>query len=608
MKNISMIAGIVTIFILVAYPSINNYKYNDHSKNWLNHDYGKNLLSSTEEYSIFMTEGGDNQVFSSLYFTYAEKLRQDLFPYDQKGNIFKRIYGDLRYVSVEILEERTYIVDQGLFTGLEPFYTDIRSLKKPYLVPYALGEPSTYLTWQRANQQDLGDFYYKNYGLMYKVQDIPYAIIDYIETIKSAYIDDIIPYLEGKLNREVSQEELTNWINQLVQEGLVSQNNREIIFLRSYSKPFKKDPTENFIIRWQEINNLPYYDYLSREIVISFAYEQLTLLGNKILELQKAYEVEDSLSTREEIMTSIQKYWTTIQEYSDTIISIGHDSSATLHNLGIFYLTAAEKYSFVTEDFIPKALELWELSLASSPYSWTTYNVLLWGYTRQSFVDPQQSELYLQLFDETKNKMIQHLSHWKSMKKDIEKSRPYQQSAQLFQIREQFSRLTEGLTEEANMIGQMLEGSLELNVSMVTGYFSKMANQLSFIAGTPVADRLFSLWLQAWKRFQSNKDFFTWHLGIFSELVSYGSLIDPMLIQASLADARNYLPSEREMTEQQLSLFINVLRIAIDAGTQADFIYYKNLLLQRAKSVVPPDQYEGFKNQIDQLGSRYEFS
>ncbi|MGL4676438.1 MAG: hypothetical protein ACRCWI_02075 [Brevinema sp.] len=604
MKKFSMITGVIIISVLVAYPSINNYKYNDHSKNWLNHDYGKNLLSSTEEYSVFMTEGGDNQVFSSLYFTYAEKLRQDLFPYDQKGNIFKRIYGDLRYVNYDVLQERTYLVDQGLFTGFEPFYTDIRSLKRPYLVPYALGKPSTYLTWQRPNQQELGDFYYKNYGLMYKVQAIPYAIIDYIETIKSASIGDIIPYIESKLNRSVSQEEFNNWVNQLVWEGYISQNNKEITLLHSYNKPFKKDPTETFIIRWKDIKNLPYYDYLSREIVISFAYEQITLLGNKMLELQKAYEIEDSLDTKQEIETTIQKHWSTIQEYSDTIVSVGHDSAATLHNLGIFYLSAAERYSFVTEDFVSKALEMWELSLASAPYSWSTYNILLWGYIRQAFVAREQATVYLQLFDETKDRMIENLSHWKSMKKDITKSRPYQQSVQLFQLREQYDRFTVGLGEEEIMIQKMLDGQSELNVSIVMAYFSKMANQLSFISGTSITNKMFTLWFQAWKKFQSNKDFLTWHIGISSELIAYGSLMDTELIKATLADTHKYLPSEQEMTEQQLSLFVNIFKIAAESGSQTDFIYYKNLLLQRAKTTLPQDQYENFTNQI--LSSQYD--
>src|SRR5271157_4997672 len=77
---------VILIIILSVIPFISNYKYCDNHNNWLNHDYCKYLMSSTEEGSIYMTEGGDNQVFGSLYFTYAEKLRPDLTPYDQKGN------------------------------------------------------------------------------------------------------------------------------------------------------------------------------------------------------------------------------------------------------------------------------------------------------------------------------------------------------------------------------------------------------------------------------------------------------------------------------------------------------------------------------------------
>ena len=230
------------IMVLAIIPAFNNYKYNDHSKNWLNHDYGKNLLSSTEEYSVFMTEGGDNQVFSSLYFTYAEKLRQDLFPYDQKGNIFKKIYGDLRYVIYDTLLERSTIVNKALFTGQEPFYVDIRSQKKPYLVPYALGKPATYLSWELADKHLLGDFYYKNYGLMYKVQEIRYAVIDYIETLGSAHIDEVKLYLQEKLGRDIDQGEFNFWLDQLKQDGYISQSNDTIVFIKSYPKPFKKEP------------------------------------------------------------------------------------------------------------------------------------------------------------------------------------------------------------------------------------------------------------------------------------------------------------------------------------------------------------------------------
>src|SRR5208337_3187566 len=110
----------------------------------------KNLMVSTEENSIFMTEGGDNQVFGTLYFTYAEKLRPDLTPFDQKGNIFPKIYGDMRYISdAETLPRRMNLVDSHLFQSEEPFYDNPRSSADPYFIPYWQGKRPVYLLWQR---------------------------------------------------------------------------------------------------------------------------------------------------------------------------------------------------------------------------------------------------------------------------------------------------------------------------------------------------------------------------------------------------------------------------------------------------------------------------
>ena len=106
----TLIAALAVIFLSII-PFVENYKYNDNHLNWLNHDYCKNLMSSTELGTVFMTEGGDNQVFGTLYFTYAEKLRPDLTPYDQKGNIFKRIYGDMRYIDYTTLLWRQQLVN-----------------------------------------------------------------------------------------------------------------------------------------------------------------------------------------------------------------------------------------------------------------------------------------------------------------------------------------------------------------------------------------------------------------------------------------------------------------------------------------------------------------
>lgn len=600
-KKLSLLLSPI-IILLALYPAYNNYKYNNHSKNWLNHDYGKNLLSSTEEYSVFMTEGGDNQVFSSLYFTYAEKLRQDLFPYDQKGNIFKRIYGDLRYVTYETLQSRSKLVNQALFMGQEPFYVDIRSQKKPYLVPYALGKPSVYLSWKLPNQSELGDFYYKNYGLMYKVQEIPYGILDYIRLIGSSQTGEVQNHLKELISRPITQEEWKKWTDKLIKEGYIRYQNNTLTFLKDYPKPFQKDPFDNFIMRWDQIENLEYYDYLSREIVISFSYERLMFLREEIQQLQKLYEIEDSEKTRTEISQEITQKWDLLTEYSDLIQKVGYDSSATLHNLGIFYLNAPQVFPFLTEDYSSLAIDLWETAIRNSPYSWSTYNILLWAYIKQSILYPEQSEEYTIAFDEVLITMTNKMMHFKSMKKDIEKAEPYQNIAPLVGMRAQLNTLSgKAFLELQEKIYTMIETpATGWDLNTVELYFSKMVNQLNFLEGTPQEKEFFTLWLSIWEKSQQFPDFFQWHISLLGELSAYTGLADPKLLLKTAQEGSAYLPSLDQIDQNNLNLFISMYRIAIATKDPDLIILYKNRLLSSAQKIMPEAQYKQFQVQVEQ--------
>ncbi len=601
-QKISTIILSTIVVVLAIIPAFNNYKYNDHSKNWLNHDYGKNLLSSTEEYSVFMTEGGDNQVFSSLYFTYAEKLRQDLFPYDQKGNIFKKIYGDLRYVIYDTLQERSHIVNKALFTGQEPFYTDIRSQKKPYLVPYALGKPATYLTWELPEKQLLGDFYYKNYGLMYKIQEIRYAVIDYIETLGSANINEIQLYLQEKLGRNIEQNEFNFWLDQLKQDGYISQSNNTILFLKSYPKPFKKEPVDNFIIRWDEIKNLEYFDYLSREIVISYSYEQVNLLRSQIEELQKIRRIETTKNKQELLDTQMLDLWDELIKYADTIKKIGYDSAGTLHNLGIFYLNVPETFDFITEDYMSIAIESWENALESAPYSWSTYNILLWAYVKQAIVEPQNSDIYFEQFDYYVDTMTNNMTHWKSMSKDITKNPTYKSIEQLIEIRKRHAQLTgPRVIEQKNQVTQMINNAQELNLPVLQSYFGIVINQINFLDNTPQEREFYELWYKAWKLYQNNPEFFQWHTSTLGELSAYGDLIEPRLFLITAQEADKYLPSLNTVTENDLPNLISMFKIANATENSTLSSKYRIKLLDASKKTLPQDQYSQIKQQIDSI-------
>ena len=601
-QKISAIILAILVVVLALVPAFNNYKYNDHSKNWLNHDYGKNLLSSTEEYSVFMTEGGDNQVFSSLYFTYAEKLRQDLFPYDQKGNIFKKIYGDLRYVIYDTLQERSTIVNEALFTGQEPFYVDIRSQKKPYLVPYALGKPATYLSWELTNQQLLGDFYYKNYGLMYKVQEIRYAVIDYIETLGSANINEIQIYLQEKLGRNVTQNEFNFWLDQLKQDRYISQSGNNIIFLKSYPKPFKKEPVDNFIIRWEEIKNLQHFDYLSREIVISYSYEQVNLLSDQIEELQMLRRIETSKNRQDQLDKQMLNLWDKLIKYTETIKKIGYDSAGTLHNLGIFYLNVPETFDFIRDDYMPMAMESWENALESAPYSWSTYNILLWAYVKQAIVEPENADIYFEQFDYYADTMTNNMTHWKSMRKDITKNPAYKSIEQLLEIRKRGDQLTgPHVIDLRNKTTQMINNAQELDLRLLQSYFGIIINQINFLDNTPQKEEFFDLWYKVWNLYQNDPAFFQWHTSTLGELGGYGDLIDSGLFVITAQEADKHLPSLNTVAEKDLPNLISMFKIANATQNPTLSNKYRVKLLESSKKILPQEQYNQIKQQIDSI-------
>ena len=601
-QKISAIILAILVVVLALVPAFNNYKYNDHSKNWLNHDYGKNLLSSTEEYSVFMTEGGDNQVFSSLYFTYAEKLRQDLFPYDQKGNIFKKIYGDLRYVIYDTLQERSTIVNEALFTGQEPFYVDIRSQKKPYLVPYALGKPATYLSWELTNQQLLGDFYYKNYGLMYKVQEIRYAVIDYIETLGSANINEIQIYLQEKLGRNVTQNEFNFWLDQLKQDRYISQSGNNIIFLKSYPKPFKKEPVDNFIIRWEEIKNLQHFDYLSREIVISYSYEQVNLLSDQIEELQMLRRIETSKNRQEQLDKQMLILWDELIKYTETIKKIGYDSAGTLHNLGIFYLNVPETFDFIRDDYMPMAMESWENALESAPYSWSTYNILLWAYVKQAIVEPENADIYFEQFDYYVDTMTNNMTHWRSMRKDITKNPAYKSIEQLLEIRKRGDQLTgPHVIDLRNKTTQMINNAQELDLRLLQSYFGIIINQINFLDNTPQKEEFFDLWYKVWNLYQNDPAFFQWHTSTLGELGGYGDLIDSGLFVITAQEADKHLPSLNTVAEKDLPNLISMFKIANATQNPTLSNKYRVKLLESSKKILPQEQYNQIKQQIDSI-------
>ena len=403
--------AVIIIIIVSIIPFISNYKYCDNHLNWLNHDYCKNLMVSTEEGSIYMTEGGDNQVFGSLYFIYAEKLRPDLSPYDQKGNIFKKIYGDMRYINdSETLPRRMNLVDSHLFESEEPFYEDMRSPADPYFIPYWEGKRPVYLTWQRPEPWLLGDYYYKRYGIMYKVQDVSYYLVDYLELKESISIKEAQDRLSGLLHRTVDLNYTMDKITSMVKYGYLRIAGDRIYFVKMYPSPHEGDYFENFLLRWHQFHNAMYWDYLSREIIVNYDYTMGEIYRDKIAELQEAKSHE----TRNEILAEIDKRinenWQKAKEYYNDALVYGGDFNSTLHNVAVVFMRNG------IEDLNDKARELLTRALTLYQNQWGTYYITLTFLVLDSFKNPLHEQENIREADKWFAQMKREALHYRSEK------------------------------------------------------------------------------------------------------------------------------------------------------------------------------------------------
>lgn len=227
---VDILIGLV-FFVLVAFTYFQNYKYNDNSKDWLNHDYSLGLLKSVTTNTVLMTEGGDNQVFGLAYFQMVEFKRPDVVCYDQKGNVFKRIYGDLRYLPFQNLQLRMDIVDYNIVNGLEPFYrTELGTKGEPIFEEYKfkgeIGKKNVYMTWTGKELWKYGDYYYKQYGMMYKVSDSKYFIVDKLKEYKSLPIDYLRSLYRSILVPSINPQKVFEIVRVLEYEGYVKLENR----------------------------------------------------------------------------------------------------------------------------------------------------------------------------------------------------------------------------------------------------------------------------------------------------------------------------------------------------------------------------------------------
>lgn len=230
---LDILVGIVFL-VLVAFTYFQNYKYNDNSKDWLNHDYSLGLIKSVTTNTVLMTEGGDNQVFGLAYFQMVEFKRPDVVCYDQKGNIFKRIYGDLRYLPYQNLQLRMDIVDYNIVNGFEPFYkSELGTKGEPSFEEYKLkgeiAKKNVYMTWTGKELWKYGDYYFKQYGMMYKVSDSKYFIVDKLKEFRSLPIDYVKNIYKSVLIPNISPQKVFEVARILEYEGYIKFESNRIV-------------------------------------------------------------------------------------------------------------------------------------------------------------------------------------------------------------------------------------------------------------------------------------------------------------------------------------------------------------------------------------------
>ncbi len=357
----SVLGGCFFFFLLFGLGDGFNKKYsqmimwykskdkNDNSKNWACHNYAHNLMMTAEPNAIFMTEGGDNQVFSLLYFSYVEKKRPDIDFYDQKGNVFPRLYGDLMNVFFYDLEIIRALRDFQLYSTARPVYLTWKrdgiekissiglqkiyenTAKKAQLNRSFVGKKYDLTTLDKIEQEvdtmvpkatfdmrfkngdlisqfdmkEKGPWFFKNYGLLYKLVPLRYSILEALKNKKQASYFQIVTYINQVFDFPITVLELTKQVKLLEAEGYISENGSQVFLLKSRKDPFNENYWQLYKKDFTNVANANQWDYLTREIFYNYfineasdllekkkilALEKSTLLGDLVLTLDKQIE------------------------------------------------------------------------------------------------------------------------------------------------------------------------------------------------------------------------------------------------------------------------------------------------------------------------------
>ena len=324
------ILSLIVILIIMIPIFINNLSRNNNSKDFSNHDYSYNMMNSLPDNAIFATEGGDNQVFGLVYYTMVERRRPDLKIYDQKGNVFERIYGNLMKTDGRWLGDISDAVDKDFIEAGRPYY----------------------MAWRRDGLQRLGDYYFKAYGLVFKVQPIKYVLVDELEFFKVLTINDYKEIAKEHLKRDYEDSKIASDIKSLLDEGLISvqrknlyNGNEEIEFVKMYELPFPELKTEEdywatYVMQGTD-EEISHYDFLTREIFISsYSLAKIDMYNRKIRTYNKLLEYMGNNNearngiTKNEANKKIEELKKLKREEEDKMLKIGFDMSNVYFAVG----------------------------------------------------------------------------------------------------------------------------------------------------------------------------------------------------------------------------------------------------------------------------------
>ncbi|MEI0593146.1 DUF2723 domain-containing protein [Brachyspira pilosicoli] len=322
--------SLIAIFAIMVPIFVMNFSRNNNSKDFSNHDYSYNMMNSLPDNAIFATEGGDNQVFGLVYYTMVERRRPDLKIYDQKGNVFERIYGNLMKTYGRWLGSISDAVDKDFIDSGRPYY----------------------MAWRRDGLERLGDYYFKAYGLVFKVQPIKYALVDELEFFKVLTVNDYKAIAKEHLKRNYENEKVASDLNALLDEGLISverknnyNGNEEITFVKMYELPFPELKTEedywNSYTMKGTAEEISHYDFLTREIFVSsYSLAKIDMYNRRIKTYQKLLgfmgngDIAKNGITREEANAKIEEYKKLKREEEERMLTIGFDMSNVYFAIG----------------------------------------------------------------------------------------------------------------------------------------------------------------------------------------------------------------------------------------------------------------------------------